>query len=53
MLKELRENIGKCIKETKRMKSYKIENINKEMEIIKWNKIKFLELKGTKKMKSS
>ena len=39
--------MDKELKKTKRMVYKQIENISKEIEIIKWNQIENLELKNT------
>lgn len=54
VLKDLKEAMGKELKETRRTMSHQIDNINKEIEIIKMKEIEILELKSIKtKMNNS
>lgn len=51
MLKDLKETMDKDIKETRKTVSQQIENINKEIKIIKNKQIEILELKSTTETK--
>lgn len=47
MFKELKESMSKKLKESTRVVSHQVENVNKEKESTKWNQTEILDVKVT------